>query len=155
MGKIPDDIPSRQINIYKNEIISFDYENQILELDISCSKGTYIRTIVNDIGKILGSGAVMFKLVRTKSSSMILENSLNLTEDLNKETIEKNLINPIKILTLDSLEINDFEYQKLLNGNKFKNRKNKTGEILLVQNSKILALAVCEDDFVQPKKVLL
>jgi hypothetical protein len=86
---------------------------------------------------------------------MILENSLNLTEDLNKETIEKNLINPIKILTLDSLEINDFEYQKLLNGNKFKNRKNKTGEILLVQNSKILALAVCEDDFVQPKKVLL
>ena len=60
-GKIPDDIPSRDIVIYKNELISFDYEKQILKLDIDCSKGTYIRTIVNDIGQELGCGDVWKK----------------------------------------------------------------------------------------------
>ena len=76
-GKIPADIPSRKISIYKNELIDFDYENQILRLDVSCSKGTYIRTIVNDIGQELGCGAVMFELIRTSSAEMLLENAIS------------------------------------------------------------------------------
>ena len=75
-GKIPDDIPKRLITVYKNEIISFDYEKQILKLDIECSKGTYIRSIVHDLGQFLNVGAVMSELIRTKSSGLVRPLSL-------------------------------------------------------------------------------
>lgn len=154
-GNIPEDIPSRDIVIYKNELISFDYENQILKLDIECSKGTYIRTIVNDIGQELGCGAVMFELIRTKSSGMVLKDSLTISENISIENIKSALNNPLDVLKMQTYEINEYEYNKLLNGNKFKNRKNVNGDILLVQNNKVLALASAGKDVVQPKKVLL
>lgn len=154
-GKIPDDIPSRDISIYKNELISFDYENQILKLDISCSKGTYIRSIVNDLGQELGCGAVMFELIRTKSSGMLLNNSITLEENASLQQIKENLLNPLNVLKMHLYEINEYEYNKLLNGNKFKNRKNVKGDILLVQNDKIMAIAQANEDSIQPKKVLL
>lgn len=154
-GKIPEDIPSRDISIYKNELISFDYENQILKLDISCSKGTYIRSIVNDIGQELGCGAVMFELIRTKSSGMVLNKSITLDENTKIEQIKENLLNPLNILDMNHYEINEYEYNKLLNGNKFKNRRNVKGDILLIQNNKVMAIAEANEGSIQPKKVLL
>ena len=154
-GIIPDDIPKRKITIYKNEIIEFDYENQILKLDIECSKGTYIRSIVNDLGQNLGVGGVMFELVRTKSSGFEICNSLDLDDSLTKDILEKNIINPIAVLNLECIEISNSEIEKIKNGNKFKNTTDKTGNVLLVLNEKILALAVADEEDVQPKKVFL
>lgn len=154
-GKIPDDIPSRRICVYKNEIISFDYEKQILKLDISCSKGTYIRTIVNDIGQKLGSGAVMFELIRTMSANMAIDNAIDLDENLEKSFIEQNMISPLNLIKLPVIELNDETYKKVLNGNKFKNNYNLNGEIFLVKNKNIIAIAIAQEDFIQPKKVLL
>lgn len=153
--KIPDDIPSRRICVYKNEIISFDYEKQILKLDISCSKGTYIRTIVNDIGQKLGSGAVMFELIRTMSADMAIDNAIDLDENLEKSFIEQNLISPLNLIKLPVIELNDETYKKVLNGNRFKNNYNLNGEIFLVKNKNIIAIAIAQEDFIQPKKVLL
>ena len=136
-------------------MISFDYENQILKLDIECSEGTYIRTIVNDIGQELGCGAVMFELIRTKSSGMVLNEALTLSDDISIENIKNALLNPLNVLKMQTYEINEYEYNKLLNGNKFKNRKNLSGDILLIQNKKVMALALADSAIVQPKKVLL
>jgi tRNA pseudouridine 55 synthase len=64
-------------------IISIDIEKIELprvEFTVSCSKGTYIRTLCYDIGKMLGCGACMEALVRTKSGSFKIENSLRLDE---------------------------------------------------------------------------
>lgn len=47
------EIPKREIEIYKLDFLSFDIENQILEFEVSCSKGTYIRTLCEDIAKNL------------------------------------------------------------------------------------------------------
>ncbi len=47
-GNIPSDIPEREIIIYENKLLDFDYERQIVRISISCSKGTYIRSVVND-----------------------------------------------------------------------------------------------------------
>lgn len=49
-------------------------------MEVSCSKGTYIRTLCHDIGELLGSGACMESLVRTKVSRFALEESLTLAE---------------------------------------------------------------------------
>lgn len=154
-GKVPEDIPSRDIQIYKNEIVEFDFEQQILKLDISCSKGTYIRTIVNDMGIALGCGAVMFELKRTCSADMKIENSLELKENLIKEDVANALIAPQKILRLPSIEISDDDFKWILNGNKFKNKYGVSGEVLLIKDEKVVALAFAQGKFIQPKKVLL
>ncbi len=154
-GKIPDDIPSRDITIYKNELVDFDYEKQVLRLDISCSKGTYIRTIVNDLGKVLGCGAVMFELTRTDAASMKLENALELKETLSKDDIIENLIKPQVVLSLTQIEISPDDFKRVLNGNKFENTYKVNGEVLLLKENSVVALAQADDNFIQPKKVLL
>lgn len=154
-GKIPDDIPKREVKIYKNEILSFDYEKQTLYLDIACSKGTYIRSIVNDLGVLLGSGAVMYELKRIKSSGLSIENAIDISENESEDFIKSHLINPIDIINIDTYELNDEESDKLKNGNKFKDRKKKQGNILLVRENKIMAIAEIQDKYVQPRRVLL
>ena len=154
-GKIPEDIPARDIIIYKNELVDFDYENQILRLDISCSKGTYIRTIVNDLGEMLGCGAVMFELTRTEAASMKLENALDLKETLQKDEIIENLVKPQDVLPLTQIEISPDDFKKVLNGNKFENTYKVSGEILLLKENNVVALAHADEKFIQPKKVLL
>ena len=154
-GNIPNDIKKRDITVYKNDIISFDYDKQILKLDIACSKGTYIRTIVNDLGAVLGSGAVMFELIRTKSSGMDIENSFTLIENTKIEEIKARLINPVEILQMNSFELNDKEYKYLLNGNKFENRSKFNGELLLTKKNNIISIAYADKEFIQPRKVLL
>lgn len=154
-GKIPDDIPARDITIYKNELVSFDYEKQILKLDISCSKGTYIRTIVNDLGEVLGCGAVMFELTRTDAASMKLDNAIELKETLSKNDIVENLVKPQDVLPLTQIEISPDDFKRVLNGNKFENTYKVNGEILLLKENSVVALAQADDKFIQPKKVLL
>ena len=154
-GKMPEDIPARDIIIYKNELVDFDYENQILRLNISCSKGTYIRTIVNDLGEMLGCGAVMFELTRTEAASMKLENALDLKETLQKDEIIENLVKPQNVLPLTQIEISPDDFKKVLNGNKFENTYKVSGEILLLKENNVVALAHADEKFIQPKKVLL
>ncbi|MCL2280794.1 tRNA pseudouridine(55) synthase TruB [Candidatus Saccharibacteria bacterium] len=57
-------IPSRQVEIYSLEILDYEYPN--LKIRVHCSSGTYIRTLAEDIGKELGTGAYTTKLRRTK-----------------------------------------------------------------------------------------
>ncbi|MCD7879395.1 MAG: tRNA pseudouridine(55) synthase TruB [Candidatus Gastranaerophilales bacterium] len=153
-GKVPDDIPSREITVYKNDILDFDYENQILKLDITCSKGTYIRTIVNDIGSESGYGAIMFELIRTESSGMKIENSLSLSENTTINDIEKALINPLDLLQMTNIQIDNAEYKLLANGRSFK-RNIEEGYVLLTQNKRILALAYARTGIITPKKVFI
>ena len=54
---------SRQIEIYSLQMT--DFKHNAIEIDVHCSKGTYIRTLAEDIGKALGCGAYIAKLERT------------------------------------------------------------------------------------------
>ena len=53
----------REITIYKLELISF--ADDLLTLEITCTKGTYIRTLIDDLGEVLGCGAHVVELRRT------------------------------------------------------------------------------------------
>lgn len=71
----------RPVTIYTLNLQSYDEKTKFGRLEISCSKGTYIRTLVNDIGEKLGCGAIMTELVRTKACGFGLEDCVTL-EDL-------------------------------------------------------------------------
>ena len=74
------EIPEIEIKINNIEIL--EYENSLLKLDINCSKGTYIRSIANDIGQKLGVGGYLAELVRDSIGEYKLENALNLDDFL-------------------------------------------------------------------------
>mgnify|MGYP002095639566 CR=1 FL=1 len=70
---------ARTIEVYDIRIRRFLPPDRV-EMDIDCSKGTYIRTLCADIGKALGCGGHMAELLRTATGSFSLENAIKLDD---------------------------------------------------------------------------
>jgi len=68
----------RNVKIYSLDLIDYSHDTAIVK--VACSKGTYIRTLCEDIGNMLGCGACLSCLVRTSSGPFKIENSFTLEE---------------------------------------------------------------------------
>lgn len=75
--------------IHNFEVINF--ENPYLELNIDCSKGTYIRALARDLGEKLGVGAYMSDLKRTSIGEFKLEDALSIEEFISEFNYDKSL----------------------------------------------------------------
>lgn len=112
----------RHITIH--DIDSIVIEGDTVSMTVTCSKGTYIRTLCHDIGNQLGCGAHMCGLVRSRSGNFDLSTALKL--DQLDGLIDSGKINdyiiPIDSIFTDYLAVTvDMNYDKwLLNGNKLK-----------------------------------
>ncbi len=71
------DRPQREVTIYDCKMVNALTNNRF-KIQVHCSKGTYIRTLCTDIGKILGCGAYMGELLRTKVGEYTLNDSITL-----------------------------------------------------------------------------
>lgn len=69
---------TRPVTIYHLSLTDFDEESQSGTLKIKCSKGTYVRTLIDDIGNALGSFGVMTSLVRTNACGYSIEEAIPL-----------------------------------------------------------------------------
>ncbi|MBQ6530646.1 MAG: tRNA pseudouridine(55) synthase TruB, partial [Clostridia bacterium] len=80
-----------------NSIDILEINGKTVTIDVSCSKGTYIRTLCADIGERLGTGAYMTKLRRTKTGIFAISESYTLEElgTLNELGTLKNVLIPI------------------------------------------------------------
>ena len=74
---------ARPVRIHDIRILDIDFPK--IRMEISCSKGTYIRTLCHDIGQKLGCGACMEELTRTKVSRFHIDNSLTLSQIQEKQ----------------------------------------------------------------------
>ncbi len=70
----------RQVTVYSIDMISENEENGEYSIAVECSSGTYIRTIISDLGEMLGCGAVLTDLRRTKANGFSIENAVTLEE---------------------------------------------------------------------------
>lgn len=75
---------ARPVTIYRLELAEFDGKERSGVLTVSCSKGTYIRTLINDIGEKLGCGGIMTSLVRTAACGFSLDDCVTI-EELQRE----------------------------------------------------------------------
>lgn len=82
----------RKCNIYSLRLVSYKYP--IVNFTTEVSSGTYIRSLVEDIGKKLGCGSYMSELRRTKVAEFRLENATRV-EDINIVSISKNIFMPV------------------------------------------------------------
>ena len=84
-------IKEKNISIYEFKITEYNLPN--ISFKISCTKGTYIRSIARDFGEELGCGAVLSKLRRTEIGNYNVEDAIkinDLADKLKKEKIESN-----------------------------------------------------------------
>lgn len=70
----------RKVTIHALELLDYNREAGTLTLDCACSKGTYIRSLCDDIGRELGCGAVMAGLRRTMAAGFELDCCLTMEE---------------------------------------------------------------------------
>ena len=110
----------RKITIYDINLIDFNEENQTAKIEVACSKGTYIRTLCDDIGQKLSVGAVLTELRRTKSNGFDISESISL-DDIKficERNGEKNFIFPTDMLFKDmsSVNVSELQANRLYNG---------------------------------------
>lgn len=148
------EVPSRKVFIYNINLVSFDEKLQQAQVLIKCSKGTYIRSIANDLGAKLACGAHLIKLVRTQAGSFRIEDSVKLQDDMN---VVDNLINPVDKLDYPKYVLNDDELQKVSHGMSIKNKNFEHGGIIILiyNENEICAVGVADNDKIKVKKVLL
>ena len=106
------ELPVREVEIYDLKLIS-DINNNEFEIYCHVSKGTYIRSLIRDIGKSLGTYATMTELRRTKLGNFSLDNSYTIKE------IENNkfkLLSNLDILELPKIKVNKDIEKKIKNG---------------------------------------
>ncbi len=71
---------ARPVTVYSLDILACDEQKGELTVDCHCSKGTYIRTICDDLGRALGCGAVMTALCRTAAAGYTLADTVTLDD---------------------------------------------------------------------------
>lgn len=69
---------ARPVTVYELSLTDFDEESQQGTLKIKCSKGTYVRTLIDDIGDTLGSFGIMTSLVRTNACGYSIDDAISL-----------------------------------------------------------------------------
>lgn len=132
-GVIPDDIPARNVHVDLIEVIEFDGHRA--KLEISCSKGTYIRSIVRDIGDSLGTGAVMSGLLRKQSGLFKLDTAVSTEKLQTKADVERHFIDLFSVLPYARYTINEGNLKQFMNGVAIKNVSEYIeGETVLVES---------------------
>ncbi|MGN2338029.1 tRNA pseudouridine(55) synthase TruB [Clostridium cagae] len=105
---------ARRITIY--DICDIEYDLPYVSFKVTCSKGTYIRSLCYDIGEKLNVGATMVNLIRTETSIFKEENSVNI-EGLTPENIEDYIISIEDALSFyPKLTVNTSFTKLLVNG---------------------------------------
>lgn len=113
---------ARKVTIYSIENIKIE-SNDNIQMDVCCSKGTYIRSLCYDIGEKLNVGATMTALERIQNGPFTKEEAINI-EDLTEELLEKHIISIEKALdSFERITVNEKFGKLLRNGVKvFDNR---------------------------------
>lgn len=114
---------ARPITISKIDILQMNLEEQIFSLEVTCSKGTYIRTLCHDIGQKLGVGAALQNLIRTRVGNFMIGNALTM-EEIERMVSEDKDTFWQQLVSVDSLfegyakvQVKESCVKKLANGN--------------------------------------
>lgn len=110
----------RPVTVFSLGLLDFSLERQEAVLDVSCSQGTYIRTLCHDLGQRLGCGAVMSSLARTEAAGFSLADCVTLEEAQRKADDGEfaALLRPVESLFRDLpvITLNETQARMFING---------------------------------------
>ncbi|MBR1443350.1 MAG: tRNA pseudouridine(55) synthase TruB [Firmicutes bacterium] len=155
----------RKVTIYDIRVLEFKDKRNIV-IDVICSKGTYIRTLCNDIGEKLGCGGFMSELTRTRTGNFYIEDSIKLAEFSEKADLGKieDILMPIEDVMPDMKKAKAASAadKYVINGNKinlsYLDRKDiDDGENFFVykNDGKLVGIYKKENEFAKPVTMLM
>ena len=145
-SNIPVELPEHLVNIYSIELL--DYNGDTFSFKVSVSKGTYIRSLINDIGNKLSIPMAMQDLNRITVGDFNIDKSKSL-EDINESDIIpiKDIFNMKKVIVDDEVLL-----KKITNGNKLDDIYNED-YIMFINNNKCIAIYKKEDNYLKVDNV--
>jgi tRNA pseudouridine55 synthase len=154
---------TRLIHIYAIEEVRM-LDNNRAEMLVTCSKGTYIRTLCKDIGEKLGCGAHMSALLRCASGAFKLDTAIRLDELktlVSENRLNEVLLPPDKVLEgYKRVDVSSAAQKFLDNGNKISlnycSPKPLVGETVTVydENNILVGVYMVAEDFIKPVTML-
>ena len=148
------EVPKRKIEIYNMELMGIDKLNKEIEFKVSCSKGTYVRSLCIDISKALGTIGYMSGLKRLKVGNFSIKNSIVIDDSTDKSVIEKNIIT-VEELFKDKEKV-ELEQKKLilfLNGVKLSN-ENKDDIYRIYSEKRFIGLGIIKNSLLKRDIIL-
>ena len=149
------EIPKREIEIYNIELVGINKVSKEIEFKVSCSKGTYIRSLCTDIAKALGTIGYMSGLERLQVGKFKIENSIKIDESTTKEYIEEHIIG-IEELFVEKpkIEINQKKLLLFLNGVKL-NTEFEDGVYKIYSENKFIGLGTVNKGLLKRDIIIL
>ncbi len=148
------EIKPRKVFINEIKLLNFDKNLNQAEIYIDCSKGTYIRSIANDLGENLEVFGHLIKLVRVKAGNFNVENSIKLEELKSQKDVSDNLIYPLEKLNYPKIELTQKEFEKISHGMKIEYNIHN-GIIILTYENQLIAMAEVNQNIIKPLKVFI
>ncbi len=153
MGKKVE-VPKREIEIYNIELIGINKLSKEIEFKVSCSKGTYIRSLCTDIAKKMGTIGYMSGLERLKVGEFSIKNSIVIDDGIDKEFIEKHIITIEELFKdKEEIELNPTKLVLFLNGVKL-NNENKDGVYRIYSSGKFIGLGTVKNGLLKRDIIL-
>jgi len=140
------EVKPRNIEIYNIELQGILEQENIIKFKVSCSKGTYIRSLCEDIAKKLGTYGYMKELNRTKVGRFNINEAITIEElENNKEKAERKIIQMEEFFKdLPSINLDSKQLDKFLNGMLI-NDANKDG-IYNIYSGKYIGIGIIKDN---------
>ncbi len=143
------DIKPRKIEIYNIELINIDENKKQIEFKVSCSKGTYIRSLCEDIAKRLNTIGFMCELKRLKVGDFDIDQSIEITDLHEKQDIEKRIITIEELFkTKPKIELNNKKLELFLNGVQLTRFENE-GIYKIYNNNNFIGIGQIKNNFLK------
>ena len=142
------DLPIK--DVYINDIELLDFKEDTFTFKCNVSKGTYIRSLINDICNKLNVIGTMSNLQRTKQGNIKIEDSIDIDDELNIIPMEK-------IIDIPTIEVDEFLKNKISHGQRLENRYNSP-KIAFIYQDKLIAIYITDPSDskkVKPKTVII
>ena len=130
-------LPKKEVEIFDIELLDIykKEENNYFKFKVSVSKGTYIRSLINDLSKKINIPLCMSNLTRTRQDKFLLKDAYKVSEI---ESGNYKLLNIREIIDLEEKEIDKINEKKVLNGSLIEKNSNKY--ILFTKNKEDIVL---------------
>ena len=138
------ELPKRLVNIYSLELL--DFKDNIITFRTKVSKGTYIRSLIEDICNKLNILGTMNNLIRTKQGNFTIEESYTLEDIKNSKYKTLSLKD---FLDYPIINLDDETYELIKNGNKIVNKYNITNKVIFMYQDREIAIYKKDNDLLR------
>ncbi len=150
------EVPPREIEIYDIKLLEINKQEQTIAFTVYCSKGTYIRSICEEIAKRLNTIGYMKELNRTRVGTFSIEQAITIEQlEENKQIVKEHIIDiPTFFKDYPCIYLNEEQIQLLINGVKL-HTNNKDGIYQIqTENKDFIGIGIIKDKMLKRKLII-